>query len=227
MPQGLPSLKALVEEVRAPGAARAEVDALLAGLAQPLSPEQSPRERADLLLSLIEDAHLSSFVGSGGRTVRNAAVQALLALGYPYALEVPPDALAAQLSEEPSDRRNLLSSTRARTGFGIIVAVAVLLLLPVLYASLFWAKTAEVLLIGLILIGTATLIPAYITVVGHNSRNTVLKGFGIAWLILSSMLFGAPNLYEIVNGISMSLIPPAIGGLILLGTGLMTIPSKS
>lgn len=89
-----PSLRSLVEEVRAPGANRADVDALLHRLSAPLLEGESARERADALLDLLHDAHLSGLTGGDARPVRAAALEALLALGFPYALEVPPELLA-------------------------------------------------------------------------------------------------------------------------------------
>jgi hypothetical protein len=52
---------------------------------------------------VLEDRDSAALKGSDGRTVLVAAVEALLELGYPYALEVPPEALAeAQRSREDS-----------------------------------------------------------------------------------------------------------------------------
>ena len=87
------SLLELLEVVRSPGVVHADVDALLQGLARPLAEDESPRARADFLLFLIEAPDVHGMQGSDGRTVRAAAVQALLELGYPYALELPPEAL--------------------------------------------------------------------------------------------------------------------------------------
>ena len=94
-----PSLPELLEGVRGPGRVRENVDAFLQALGQPPSGDETPRARADLLLSLMEDAAVRDYTGSDGRTVRAAAVEGLLALGYPYALEVPPEALAQARAE--------------------------------------------------------------------------------------------------------------------------------
>ena len=90
---GSASLPELLAMVRSPGVVRAEVDALIRGLASPLAEGESPRTRADLLLSVIESSDVGDLPGSEGNTPRAAAVKALLALGYPYALELPPEAL--------------------------------------------------------------------------------------------------------------------------------------
>jgi hypothetical protein len=94
LPEGMPSPRELLERARAPDAARPEVDALLRGLALPLAPGEDARARADLLHDILEDKRVRAFMGSKGRRVAHAAVEALVALGYPYALEVPPELLA-------------------------------------------------------------------------------------------------------------------------------------
>ncbi|WNZ62177.1 hypothetical protein QEG98_41300 [Myxococcus sp. MxC21-1] len=68
-----------------------EVDALIAAIAQrPAEDPEALRERTDYLLSLMTlPGDASVLTGSAGITVRTAAVEALLELGYPYALEVP------------------------------------------------------------------------------------------------------------------------------------------
>ncbi|SET97496.1 hypothetical protein [Stigmatella erecta] len=87
------ALSWLREKVSAPGAERKDVDALLAGLERPLADDESPRERADFLLSLLNSRHLCSMKGRKGRSVQAAAVGGLMELGHPYALEIPPEAL--------------------------------------------------------------------------------------------------------------------------------------
>jgi hypothetical protein len=88
------ALRELLETVSSPGVLLEDVDLLIRTLARPLSESESPRARADLLLSVLETREAVDLKGSDGRTVRDAAVEALLNLGYPYALEVPPEALA-------------------------------------------------------------------------------------------------------------------------------------
>ena len=88
------SLLELLEAVRSPGVLRTDVDALLRGLASPLAEDETPRARADCLLFLIESPEVGGMQGTLGRTVRAAALQALFNMGYPYALEIPPEALS-------------------------------------------------------------------------------------------------------------------------------------
>lgn len=102
----------LLEQARAPGAARREVDALLRGLVLPVPPGEDARGRAEFLHDLLEDRRVCSFTGSNGRRVAHVAVEALEALGYPHALLVPPELLeearAARL-QPPTPREEVVS----------------------------------------------------------------------------------------------------------------------
>ncbi len=227
VPQPLPSLNELLDEVRAPGASRADVDALIAGLSRPLPEGQSPRERADLLLALIEDERLADFTGRDGRTVRGAAVQALLELGYPYALEVPPEALAAKDSvseEEGQPVVPLLSTSNGKWGFGLLMGLGALMLLPALYMSV-QADSIAALLVFLTLVSCLTFLPAGMTLLGHNMGNRVIKGIGSFWLILCSLLWLGPSIAMLGSGSLVGLLPLVTGSVSLIGTWLMN--SKS
>ena len=63
----------------------------------------SPRATADCLLKLLASEDLASVRGSDGTSARAVAVERLLALGYPYALEVSPEDLAHWRAERPSE----------------------------------------------------------------------------------------------------------------------------
>ncbi len=100
-PDDLPSLEMLVDVIRSPGiTTTGDVDALLLRLASP-APDETPRQRADLILALLEDSELSELKGRDERSLRAAALEALFALGYPYALEVTPQALERVRAEQP------------------------------------------------------------------------------------------------------------------------------
>ncbi|NOJ80133.1 hypothetical protein [Myxococcus xanthus] len=105
-----PSLTALRDALSSPGVIPSEVDALIAAIAQhPAGDPEALRERTDYLLSLMTlPGDASVLTGSAGISVRTAAVEALLELGYPYALEVPPDAL-----ERARRERKLPTTTEA------------------------------------------------------------------------------------------------------------------
>jgi hypothetical protein len=118
---GAPSLPELLAAVTSPGVLEEEVDALIRALALPLAGNEDPRARADFLLSVLETTQSSAPKGTGGRSLRVATVEALLSLGYPYALEVPPEAL----EEVERDRRE--NAPRDIPRAGIIAAVVAML----------------------------------------------------------------------------------------------------
>lgn len=225
-------MEVLLQEARAPGAARAEVDALLVGLAQPMAPEQSPRERADLLLALIEDKHLGDFTGSAGRTVRSAAVQALLELGYPYALEVPPDALeqrsgpAHEAQDGSAD--SLFSSLKGWAGLSIIGLIGLAQLIPGLYfASMISSDSTKLALWVIAIVCGTTFVPVSLVALGHSLRSRLLRGVGNIWLVLAGLLWLLPGLFALTSSVA-GLIPVVVGILFIVAVALMdtTAPSQ-
>jgi hypothetical protein len=209
-------LSVLVEQVRAPGAARAEVDALLAGLSQPLPSGASPRERADLLLSLMNDAQIADYTGTGGRKVRIAASQALLALGYPYALEVPPETLEA-IARDEGTRQARLSARKSQVGLGLVALSAVLALLPALFiaATKSWSSAGEMLASSLATLTVTTLLPTLLIVGRHG-----VKSLGLVWLTLAALrqLFFGLMAFSLFP---YNLLLLAEGGLLFTGALLM------
>jgi hypothetical protein len=176
-PKALP-LRELVETVRSPGVMREDVEALLAGLSAPLAEGESPRERADQLLQLLQDEALGELTDQEGRQVRPEALEALLALGYPYAFEVPPEVLSRM---NRSSARAL--SRSARWGLGLAAFAAVL---PSVAVALFsrrgWWDSSE----GLTLLGGVMLLPAILSAVAERYRLRWLKYFGNSGLVLLS-----------------------------------------
>jgi hypothetical protein len=63
----------------------------------------SPRATADCLQTLLSSGELATLRASDGTSARAVAVERLLALGYPYALEVSPEDLAHWRAERPSE----------------------------------------------------------------------------------------------------------------------------
>lgn len=127
----VPSPRWLLEEVRAPGVARAEVDALLRGLELPLGPGETARERADLLHEIIEDEQVREYTGSGGRKVAHVAVLRLGELGFPYALEVPPELFAEARAGRRGGAAPREDSERSGTaGTGMVLVAGGLEVLP-------------------------------------------------------------------------------------------------
>jgi hypothetical protein len=221
LPGQLPALSVLVEEARSPGAARAEVDALLTGLSQPLPSEHSARERADVLLALLADEHLCDFTGSQGRTVRAAAVQALIALGYPYALELPPEALPSASAVDQVLRVGLLSTTSGKLGFGLLSFLGLLMLGPVWLAAQWLNFSAIAVFIALVVVACLSVLPAGLTVVGHNLGSRALKRTGTIWLVLAALLWMLLGSGGLAHGGPLSLIPLGVGLLTLIGTWLL------
>ncbi|RKG67969.1 hypothetical protein D7V88_40865, partial [Corallococcus terminator] len=92
--EAFPPFAELLDAVRSPGAVRADIDAFIAAMGRPLTEEETPRARADVLLDLMaRENPLGDYRGLDGTKVRHAAQAALLSLGYPYALELPPELL--------------------------------------------------------------------------------------------------------------------------------------
>lgn len=114
-----------LELLRLSGAMPGEVDTFLAGLEAPYLPGESPRERADLMLDILEEERLCELTGSSGRRLGLAALETLLRLGYPYAFDITPEMLARARGPKP------IFSSRALVGLGLTgvnVLVPVLLL---------------------------------------------------------------------------------------------------
>jgi len=86
---------------RAPGADAAARKAFVERLAT--LDLGTARATADRLQQLLSSGALTTLAGSDGRTARAVAVERLLALGYPYALEVAPEDLAHWRAERPSE----------------------------------------------------------------------------------------------------------------------------
>ena len=97
-----PPLAALLAQVKSPGMVRTDIDALIAAMGRAPAADESLRERADLLLGLMSrDNPVGKYRGENWTTVRQAAMAALLALGYPYALELPPEMVESYPSAPP------------------------------------------------------------------------------------------------------------------------------
>ena len=87
-------------EARAPGADERARRAFVDRLAR--LDLGSPRATADRLQKLLASGGLETLRASDGTSARAVAVERLLALGYPFALEVSPEDLAHWRAERPS-----------------------------------------------------------------------------------------------------------------------------
>jgi hypothetical protein len=185
----------LLERARAPGAARREVDALLRGLALPLPPGEDARARADLLHDLLEDRRVRAFTGSNGRRVAHAAVDALEALGYPYALEIPPELLAEARAARPAPAPAPTPALPARpppSGFRLLGWI--LFTMGVLIGSAYYL----LYLTGPLSLSGAMASLLVISPVGAAlvaSHPPVVRRRGLHWLLL--LLAGAPGLVNL------------------------------
>ncbi|MBZ4419201.1 hypothetical protein K8638_22250 [Myxococcus sp. RHST-1-4] len=200
------SLPELREALSSPGLIQAEVDALFAAIARPPAGDETLRARADFLLSLMElPEEARDRKGSDGRTVRAAAVEALMELGYPYALEVPPDVLEAVRLETHGGK----AAGRSRLSVpGIVVSllalltqVLMLLLNATTHGHSHGLELLQQVALGLIVV------PPLAAIFGQvaDLRRTQSLGSigmtlqGLVWLFLALMIGGA--------GLAIVLIP--------------------
>lgn len=124
--------------LRGPGVATEEVDAFLAGLDAPFLPGESPRERADLMLDVLEETRLCELTGGDGRRVGLAALETLLRLGHPYAFEVTPEMLARARGSEGEPL-----SGRLLTGLGLLALNVLLPVVVLLQDFLTWLGLSD------------------------------------------------------------------------------------
>ncbi|RKH02490.1 hypothetical protein D7Y13_35530 [Corallococcus praedator] len=116
--EAFPPFAELLNAVRSPGADRVDIEAFIAAMGRAPTAEETPRARADVLLDLMaRENPMGDYRGRDGTKVRHAAKAALLSLGYPYALELPPELL-----DTPQAR-----TTEPYTGPGAVGVVATLL----------------------------------------------------------------------------------------------------
>jgi hypothetical protein len=94
------ALERALAAARAPGADAGARKTLLDRLATLDLGE--PRATADRLEALLSSGALATVRGADGSSARAVAVERLLALGYPYALEVAPEDLTHWREERPS-----------------------------------------------------------------------------------------------------------------------------
>ncbi|RKG69632.1 hypothetical protein D7W79_32725 [Corallococcus exercitus] len=204
VPAPFPPLTFLLEEVRSPGMVRADIDALIVGLGRPPAPDEPLRERADLLLGLLDRNNpVGDHAGSGGMKVRHAAKEALIALGYPYAMELPPDLLEPQRTggREPglSSGDITLAVVSLLYQSGGLVGVGALL-------DYFRMPAATEVTVG---IGVVLWLFTLLSMVGHHSRSRDLQVIGSAVLWSAAVVWSLIALPSALftNGISLLLVP--------------------
>jgi hypothetical protein len=225
------SLQGRLDAALAPEATDFERDALLYAISRPLPAEASPREHADFLLSLLTEEQSRTLTGSQGRTVKKAATQALLALGYPYALEIPPEAF-----EQPS--RAGFPRDRLSLGKTLIMANALgpAAVFTLLIVSMGTQGDLPLLPMMFLALGASTLLPRFLLLKGREKKSWVLQLLGSAGLVLSGIAVGALSLWLLYNGLQwgrLRLLPLTliVGGLgfslsQIVGTYLLHSPRR-
>lgn len=112
---------------RAEGAARDQLSTELNAALVLLRETTDPRGAADALLELLTKKHLKGLAASDGRSCRSVAVAQLLALGFPYALEVTPEDLAHHRAQEKTISPNTKRALTALSLFAVVFPVVALL----------------------------------------------------------------------------------------------------
>ncbi len=221
-----PSPRALLEVLREPGVERSDVDAFFQALGQPPSEGETPRERADFLLSLLEDASVRDVTGGDGRSVRAAAVEGLLALGYPYALEISPEVLA-QVRGEPSEAPGVQKVLVVGL---VLAALAVLTQGGIATWALQQVHVPPNLLTGVLVLGAAVL-PALLAVLGGGWRMRWAQRVGVTLMALMGGAFLARCAKELLlpamgHADAQVLLFSVPGALLLTSAGLLRGPWK-
>jgi hypothetical protein len=223
------SLQGRLQAALTPEATDSERDALLYAISRPLAPEASAREHADFLLSLLTDERTLALTGSNGRTMKKAATQALLALGYPYALELPPEVIE-QSSGDHSWRTPLW------WGKALMVANAVG---PTIFFTLLTvgAGVGSALALAPIILaifGACTVFPMWLILLGRKKKSLLPQILGSLGHVLSGLAVGALSLAVLDDVyLSSTLIEKLIvggglgfGALQLVGTYLLYAPQR-
>ncbi|RKG92763.1 hypothetical protein D7V97_40575 [Corallococcus sp. CA053C] len=191
-------LAVLLEEVKSPGVLRSDIDALIAALGRAPPPDESLRERADLLLGLMaRENPVGDYVGKGGRKVRHAAKDALLSLGYPYALELPPELLEPQAPVTTSDE---VPSPGPGPGGVIITLLSVLCqtlfcVLGQLLSGYFGKDFRGQVLSPFVLAGLIIWVSTLSSFFGHSLGNRTLQRGGSVGLWLQFVFWAVASLF--------------------------------
>ena len=183
------SLHELKEAMSSPGVIQAEVDALFAAIARPPADGETPRARADFLLSLMDlPEEARERKGSDGRTVRAAALEALMELGYPYALEVHPDVLEAVRGDafggKDAARSIPISKPAiAVTLLALISQVIMLVLIAMSRGRSYVGETFHLITLGLI-VG-----PPLLAASGHALGMRGMQSMGARGMMLQGLVW--------------------------------------
>ncbi|WP_163999112.1 hypothetical protein [Pyxidicoccus caerfyrddinensis] len=189
------SLSDLKEAMGSPGVIQAEVDALLAAIARPPAPDETPRARADLLLALMDlPEEARDRTGSNGKTVRVAALEALLELGYPYALEVHPEVLEAVRQQTGGRKRDAREGGSTVGVILTLLALVVQVFLAMLLSSSSIYSSSSLEMFQLVRLGLVVG-PPLLALFGQMAESKGLRSLGargmtlqgLAWLAFSGL----------------------------------------
>ncbi|NPD24275.1 hypothetical protein D7Y27_21215 [Corallococcus sp. AB004] len=202
--ESFPPLTFLLEEVRSPGMVRADIDALIVGLGRPPAPDEVPRERADLLLGLLDRSNpVGDYAGSGGMKVRHAAKEALIAMGYPYAMELPPELVEAKGADNRAEGLTAGNATLAVASalYQSAAMVTVWFLL-----EYFRMPAAAEVTFG---IGSVLWIFTVLSLMGHHSRSRDMQSIAsvVLWAAAVLWILVALPLAVFTYGVALIFIP--------------------
>lgn len=232
-PAELPSPRWLLEEVRTPGAARAEVDALLSGLERPLGPGESARERADLLHEILEDKEVREYSGSGGRKVGHVAVLRLGELGFPYALEVPPELFAEARAAAGGGMSFPGAGSNPRVGVVLSTLAGGLEVLPALLFGLDGRSgDMPLALFWILLVSLTSFVPALLADTGpvvstrwlHYLMLGAVAAPALLWLLLTVLVLGMASMNAAFLSALFFLLPLGMAVLRLAGARFLYVP---
>jgi hypothetical protein len=178
---------------RADGPERLGLATDLNQLLAELGAQGGGRVEADAFHRLLEGGNLDGLVDADGRSCRAAAVESLLALGFPYALEVRPEDLAhlKDASKVPITR---LSPPKGGPFPALAVGLGALALQVVLVLSGLVAPGGLLILQGLVtLLSLAVLTVATVDTPlyrGALALLTVVSGVGLGALLVPDLPAG-------------------------------------
>ncbi|MHA7634907.1 hypothetical protein [Corallococcus sp. M7] len=202
--ESFPPLTLLLEEVRSPGVVRADIDALIVGLGRLPAPDEPLRERADLLLGLLDRSNpVGDYTGSGGMKVRHAAKESLISMGYPYAMELPPDLLESKGTD---------GRPAGLTAGNVVLAVASALYQSSAMVGLwFFLSYFRMPAAAEVTFGVASILWIFtgLSLMGHHTRSRDMQSIGsvVLWVAAVLWMVVALPLALVSYGVALLFVP--------------------
>jgi hypothetical protein len=189
----LPMLLLAQQARRAEGAERQRLASELNQVLEELGGQGGGRAEADAFHRLLEGGNLDGLVDADGRSCRAAAVESLLALGFPYALEVRPEDLA-HLKDAAVTPGGRLASPRGGPFPALAVGLGALAFQVVLVLAGLVAPGGLLILQGLLtLLSLAVLTVASVDTPlyrGALALLTVVSGLGLGAVLVPDLPAG-------------------------------------